>query len=122
MEPRTKKYVQGLLPFGRNLSNKHKKIYWNRTRCSKKSLQKIVHITAEAKEKVMANKIDDKTVKRKPIPYEKSRNVEEISIPPEKREERYFKMERYEISKLLYDLAASKFVKKKIKKKIDRSK
>ena len=70
----------------------------------------------------MANKIDDKTVKRKPIPYEKSRNVEEISIPPEKREERYFKMERYEISKLLYDLAASKFVKKKIKKKIDRSK
>ena len=53
----------------------------------KASSKKVVHKAAEATGKLIRNKIANKVVKPKPVPNENSRNVEEIIIPPEKREE-----------------------------------
>ena len=64
--------------------------YWillqNRTRCCKNCFQKVVHKTAEAGE-LIGNKIAEKIVKPKLVPDVNIRNVEQIVIPPEKRQE-----------------------------------
>ena len=96
VEPRTRKYVTGygFLSFARNLSNKsEKQVYCYKKR--NKSSKKIIHKAAEATVEFLGNKIadmvtkwyGDKTVKTKPVIDENSRNVEEVIIPPEKREE-----------------------------------
>ena len=65
----------------------------------------------------IGNEIADKIVKQKSVTNGDTRNVEEIIIPPEEREEmlnklRQVKMEHYEISKLSNDSTVSKFVTK----------
>ena len=60
----------------------------------KSASKKVVRKVAEATGKFIGNKIadavakskDDKIIKQKPVIDENSRNVEEIIIPPEKRE------------------------------------
>ena len=52
----------------------------------KTTFQNVVHEATEATGKFIGNKIVDKIVKSKPVPDENSRNVEEIVIPPEKRQ------------------------------------
>ena len=52
----------------------------------KAASKKVFHEAAEATGEFIGNKIADKIVKTKPLSAEKSRNVEEIIIPPEKRE------------------------------------
>ena len=47
----------------------------------------VVHKTAETTEELIGNKIAEKNVKQKPVPDSNSGNVEEIVIPPEKRQE-----------------------------------
>ena len=47
----------------------------------------MAHIAAEATGEFVGNKTADKIVKPKPVPEAKSRNVEEIVLPPEKRKE-----------------------------------
>ena len=69
------------LSFARYLSCKY------RPRHSENCFQKVVHKTAEATGEFIGNKIADKIVKPKPVPDDNSRYVEEIFIPPEKREE-----------------------------------
>ena len=62
---------------------------------SKTASKKVVHKAAEATGEFIENKIadalaklnNDKIVKEKPVVDENSRNFEEITIPPEKREE-----------------------------------
>ena len=49
--------------------------------------KKVVHKAPEATGEFIGNKIVDKIVKTKPVIDENPRNVEEIIIPPEKREE-----------------------------------
>ena len=90
IEPRARKYIKGngFLSFARNLFNICKK-QWLDTGLDalKTACKKVVHKAAEATSKFLGNKItdvvarlyDDKIVKTKP--------VEEIYIPPEKREE-----------------------------------
>ena len=53
----------------------------------KPAVKKVAHKAAEPTEEFIGNKIADKFVKPKPVPDENSRNVEEIIIAPEKREE-----------------------------------
>ena len=45
-----------------------------------------VHKAGEATGKIIGNKIADKILKPKPLPAENSKNVEEIIIPPEKKD------------------------------------
>ena len=54
---------------------------------AKTASRKVIHKTAEATEELIENKIAEKIVKPKPLPEANSRNVEEIVIPPEKRQE-----------------------------------
>ena len=121
-EPRTRKYVRGygFLSFGRNLTNKYGKQlldFATKTRVDplKTASQKVTHKVTEGTGEFIGNKIVDKTLKPKPVPDVNSINVEEIVIPPEKREEilnelekkklkKYQKMKHHEISKLLSDL------------------
>ena len=49
--------------------------------------KKVFLQTAEAAGEIIGNKIADKTVKPKFVTAENSRNVDEIILPPEKREE-----------------------------------
>ena len=49
--------------------------------------QKVVHYAAEATGKFIGNKIADKFVKLKPVPDMNLRDIEEILILQEKREE-----------------------------------
>ena len=49
--------------------------------------EKVVHKTAEATGELTGNKIAENIVKSKPVSDVNSRNVEEIVIPPEKRQE-----------------------------------
>ena len=66
-----------------------------RNKFFKTSSKKVVHKTAEEIGESIGNKIadavaksnDDKIMTRKPVFDENSRNVEEIIIPPEKKEE-----------------------------------
>ena len=94
IEPRAGKYVKGYgcSLFGRNLSNK----YWKQlldaaTKIAldalKTATKQVAHKKAEATEKLIWNKIDNKIVKPKPVPEVNWANVEEIVIPPEKREQ-----------------------------------
>ena len=53
----------------------------------KTASKKVVHKPAAATGEFIGNKIADKIVKKNPVIDENSRNVEEIIIPPEKREE-----------------------------------
>ena len=47
----------------------------------------VAHKTAEATGEFIGNKIADKIVKLKPAPDANSKNLKEIVIPPEKRQE-----------------------------------
>ena len=94
VEPRTRKYVRGygFLSFGRNLTNKYGKQlldFATKTRVDplKTASQKVTHKVTEGTGEFIGNKIVDKTLKPKPVPDVNSINVEEIVIPPEKREE-----------------------------------
>ena len=53
----------------------------------KTASKKVVHKASEATGEFIGDNIADKTVKPKPVPGENSRNVEEIVIPPEKKQE-----------------------------------
>ena len=59
----------------------------NKTRCSKICYLKVAHKAAEATAEFIGNKITDKMLKPKPLPNANSRNVEEVVVPPEKRDE-----------------------------------
>ena len=65
----------------------------------------VIHETAEASGELMGNKITEKILNPKPVPEMNSRNVEEIVIPPEKRQE------------ILNEL--KKKIKKKLRKKFN---
>ena len=52
----------------------------------KAATKKVAHKAAEATGKFIGNKIANKIEKPKLLPDENSRNVEEVIIPPEKRE------------------------------------
>ena len=58
-----------------------------RTRCPKTASKKVVHKAAEATGEFIGIKITDNIVKPKHVINENPRNVEEITISPEKREE-----------------------------------
>ena len=88
IEPRTRKYVKGygFLSFAINLSNEYGKQFTTAKTgldALKYASEKIAHKTAEVTGEFIRNKIADKIVK----PDENSRNVKEITTPPEKREE-----------------------------------
>ena len=94
IEPRTRKCVKGygFLSFGRNVSHKYRRqILDTATKTGLEALKtatkNVAHKVAEAAEEFIGNKIANKIVKPKPVPDETSRNVEEIIIPPEQREE-----------------------------------
>ena len=53
----------------------------------KAASKKVVHKAAEATDAFIGNKIADQIVQPKPTIDENSKNVEEIIIPPEKRQE-----------------------------------
>ena len=53
----------------------------------KTATKKVAHKVAEAKGEFIENKIANKIVKPKAVPDDNSRNVEEIIIPSEQREE-----------------------------------
>ena len=75
------------MSFRRNISHKYRKqlldvVTEKGLDALKSSSKKLVHKT-----EFIGNKIADEIVKPKPVPDENSRNIEEIIIPPEKREE-----------------------------------
>ena len=80
------------MSFVRNLSNKYGKQSLDTAAKTgivalKTATKKVVHKAAEATGEYIGNKIADKTVKSKTVTDENSRrNVEEIMIPPEKRD------------------------------------
>ena len=83
------------MSFARKLSSKHRKKFLDTATKTgldalKTAFKKVVHNAAEAKYEFIGNKIVDKIVK----PAEKSRNVKEIVIPPEKREEIFNKLRK----------------------------
>ena len=93
-EPKTKKYVKGygFLSFATNLSDKYAKHLLDTAtktglNASKTASKKVVNKPAEGTDEFIGNTIADKIVKPKPPPNANSRNVKEIVIPPEKREE-----------------------------------
>ena len=53
----------------------------------KTASKKVVYKAVEATGEFIGNKIPDKIVKQKAVIDENSRNIEEIIVPPEKREE-----------------------------------
>ena len=55
----------------------------------KTASKKVFHKAAEATGEFLIIKIADKVLKQKPVIDENSRNVEEIIIPPETREEMF---------------------------------
>ena len=123
MEPRIGKYVKRyeFLPFARHLSNKYgKQLLDKATKTGldavKITSKEVVHKEAEATGESIGNKLADKIVKPKLASDENSRNVEEIVIPPHKKQtilSKYYKMEYHKISKLLSDSTVSKFVTRK---------
>ena len=94
-EPRFRKYVKGygLLSFARKFDDKYgKKLMDNATKtgidATKTVSKRVVQKTAEATGDVIGNKIADKiTSINKPKEKEKTNKVEEIYIPPEKRQQ-----------------------------------
>ena len=81
------------MSFARNLCNKYRKNFFfewvTKTGliAQKTVSKKVLHPTVEATEEFLGNKIAEKTVNRKPVTDENSRNVEEIVISLEKRQE-----------------------------------
>ena len=61
--------------------------YKNRTRCFKTASKNVVHKATEATGEFIGNIITNKIVKSKHVPDENLKEVEEMVIPPEKREE-----------------------------------
>ena len=94
-EPRTGKYVKryGFLSCARNFSNNGKQLATGLD-ALKMFSKKLVNKVAETTGEFIGNKIEDavakskndKIVKQKTAIGENSRNVEEIIIPPDKRE------------------------------------
>ena len=77
--------------FARNLSDKYdKKILDTATKTeldfAKTASKKVVHKTAEGREELIGSKIAEKIVKPKPMSDMNLKNVEEIVIPPKKRQ------------------------------------
>ena len=80
------------MSFTGNLSNKHGKQFLDTATKTgldalKTASRKVVHKAVEATGEFIESKIADKIVKRKPLINENLRNVEEMIILPEKREE-----------------------------------
>ena len=94
-EPRFRKYVKGygFLSFGRKFGDKYgKKLMDTATKkgidAAKTASKIVVKKTAEATGDLIANKIADKISSiGKPKEKEKTSKVEEICIPPEKRQQ-----------------------------------
>ena len=83
----TRKYVKLFLSFARNLYNKYGKQLLDAELDALKTASKIVvHKAAEATGEFIGNNGADKIVTQKQVIAENSRNVEEITILPEKRE------------------------------------
>ena len=89
-DPRMRKNVKGygFLSFARNLYDKYGKQLLDTSgktglNAPKTTFKKVVHKAAKATSEFIGNKIADEIVKH----AENSRNVAEIMIPPEKREE-----------------------------------
>ena len=77
------------MSFARNLFGRFGKKRFTKTvlESAKTASIKVVHETAEATGKITGNKIAENIVKPTPVSDEHSRNIEEIVIPPEKRQE-----------------------------------
>ena len=80
------------MSFTGNLSNKHGKQFLDTATKTgldalKTASRKVVHKAVEATGEFIGSKIADKIVKQKPLVNENLRNVEEMIILPEKREE-----------------------------------
>ena len=94
-EPRFRKYVKGygFLPFARKFGNKYgKKLMNTATKtgmdAAKTGSKRVVQKTAETAGDFIGNKIADQiTSIGKPKEQEKIKEVEEIYIPPEKRQQ-----------------------------------
>ena len=94
-EPRFRKYVKGygFLSFAKNFGNKYgKKLMDTATKtgidAAKTASKRVVQKPAEATGDFIGNKIADKiTLIGKPKEKEKTNKVEEIYIPPEKRQQ-----------------------------------
>ena len=95
VEPKFRKYVKGygFLSFPKKISNKYgKKLMDTATKAgidaAKTTSKTIVQKTAEAAGNLIGNKIADKiTSIGKPKEKEKTKEIEEIYIPPEKRQQ-----------------------------------
>ena len=94
-EPRSRKYVKGyrFLSFARKFCDKYgKKLMETATKtgmdAAKTASERVVQKTAEATGDLIGNKIADKiTSIGKPKEKEKTKQAEEIYIPPEKRQQ-----------------------------------
>ena len=92
-EPRFRKYVKGycFLAFARRFGNKYgKKLMYTATKtemdAARTTWKKVVQKTAEARGDLFGNKIADQiTSIGKPKEKDKTKEIEEIYIPPEKR-------------------------------------
>ena len=95
IEPKFRKYVKGygFLSFSKTFGNKYgKKLMDTATKIgtdtAKTTSKRVVQKTAEATGDLIGNKIADKiTSIGKPEEKEKSKEAEEIYIPPEKRQQ-----------------------------------
>ena len=94
IEPRTRKSVGGyeFLSFAKQLSDKYlKRLLYSATKTGldtiKNCFQKVFDEAAEATGDFIGNEIVNKLVKPKPVIDENSGIVEELVIPPEKRQE-----------------------------------
>ena len=88
IEPRKRKYVKGYgyLSFARNLSIMVAAIKTG-LEDLKAAIKKVTHKAAESTAEFIRSKIADRIVKSKLVSYDNLKNVEEIIIPTEKREE-----------------------------------
>ena len=86
IEPRTRKYVKGYGFF--TFASKYRKQLMDAGLDALETVsKKVVEKAAEATGEFVWNKIADKIVKIKHVIDENSRNIAEIIVPPEKREE-----------------------------------
>ena len=94
-EPRFRKYVKGysFLSFARKFGNKYgKKLMDTATKtgidAAKTASKRLLQNTAEGTDDLIGNKIADKiTLIGKPKEKGKTKEIEEICIPPEKRQQ-----------------------------------
>ena len=93
-EPRLRKYVKGygFLSFGRKFGDKYgKKLMDTATKkgidAAKTASKRVVKKIAEDAGDLITNKIADKILIGKPKEKEKTNKVEDICIPPEKRQQ-----------------------------------